>query len=148
MSSTTTEQAIAKKIATWVPAFRDEAWWGDGASDPEGVVDPGGRVLAFVREAILAHDVTTFLDVYHSAMACWALHWLTLQERAEALAYGANVAGPITSIRTGDESIGFQQSAMSVGDGGASDTQYKETAWGKKYLSYRDTRPAAHLFVI
>ena len=144
MAATSTELVIGNQIKLWVPRFADAAWWGSDATEP------GARVLAFIQAAERSHTVAAFVTsaIYTDAMACWALHWLILQEREEATAFGANVAGPITSIRTGDESIGFQQSAMSVGGGGPSDVQYKETSWGKRYLSYRDTRPDAHLFVI
>lgn len=152
--ATSTEKAIAKLIAVWTPSYTDSAWWGSGSSDPtDTAFSPGGRVLAFIQVSVATHTAASFnLGVtgggnYYQAMACHALHWLTLAEREENTALGGNVSGPITSIRTGDESIGFQQSAMSVG-GGDSDMQFKETTWGKRYLSMRDTRPDAHLFYI
>ena len=147
MAATATEKAIASRIALWVPTYRDAVWWGSGASDPAADIEPGGRVLAFVQAAMQAHTAASFLAVYNDAMACWALHWLTLAARAEASAFGSSVAGPVTSIRTGDESIGFQQTPMGAG-GGVGDLHFMESTWGKRYLSYRDSRPDAHMFII
>lgn len=138
--ATSAEKAIGALVGAWSPGFSDPAWWG---SDP---TVPGGRVLSYVKAAIRGHTAAAFLGVYNDAMACWALHWLTFASRDESTAFGGNVAGPVTSIRTGDESIGFQQSGMSGGS--PSDAQFMETSWGKRYLSYRDSRPDAHLFVI
>lgn len=146
MAATATEKAIAKRIAIWAPEYRDAVWWGSGASDPAADIEPGGRVLAFIQAAIQAHTAASFLAVYNDAMACWALHWLTLAERAEASAFGSSVSGPVTSIRTGDESIGFQQTSMSAGAPG--DLHFMETTWGKRYISYRDSRPDAHMFIV
>lgn len=145
--ATTAELAITKLVVSWAPRFKDAAWFGDGSSDL-ATFTPGGRLLAFTQAAGRAHDSAAFLGVYYDAMTCWVLHMLTMAEREESTQFGANVAGPVTSIRTGDESIGFQQSAMSVGGGGPSDVFFKETRWGKQYLGYRDTRPSAHLGII
>ena len=129
-----TSDDIQNRVKAWVPRFADSSW--------------AARLTAFTSAAIRAHDEASFLITgYTDAMASWVLHHLTLLEREDGTAFGANVSGPVTSIRTGEESISFQQSSL-AGGGGPSDVFFNETTWGRKYLSYRDTRPNAHLFII
>lgn len=84
--------------------------------------------------------------VYKNAMAYWILHHLVLMAQADASPAMANAAGPVTSIRTMDESISF--AAFGSGGGASQDAFFRRTTWGNRYLGLRNTRPQAHSFVI
>ncbi len=99
-------------------------------------------VTTYTQAAIRLHTKQVFYNVYFDAMAFWVLHYLNLYERS---LLNPNSSGPVTSLRTEQESIGFQQSAMT---GNLTDATFRETSWGKRYLSVRNTLPAAHIGLI
>jgi hypothetical protein len=101
--------------------------------------------LKVSERAMRAHTESAWGDVYLDAMACWALHHLTVLSETAALAAGGLVVGPVAGIRTGDTSIQF----LSTTTRGTTDSSiyWQRTTWGQQYITYRDTRPDAHLFL-
>jgi len=99
-------------------------------------------VTTYTQAAIRLHTKQVFYNVYFDAMAFWVLHYLNLYERS---LLNPNSSGPVTSLRTEQESIGFQQTALM---GNVTDATFRETPWGKRYLSVRNTLPAAHIGLI
>ena len=147
--ATASELAIAAEVVILSPRFADSAWFGAGEADPDDAAfEPGGRVLRWIQKAERSHDSDSFEDtsVYYDAMAYWTLHQLTRQELEESIALGGNLSGPLSSIRTGDESMGFQQTTARAGS--VADGQYLLTSWGQRYLAIRNTRPAGHIGLI
>ncbi len=49
--------------------------------------------------------------------------------------------GPISSLKTGDESIGFSSLTSTAGSSGI-DADLMSTAYGRQFIFLRDTRPA------
>lgn len=101
--------------------------------------------LKTAEAAIRAHTEAAWLAVYVDAMAAWALHHITLLSETAALAAGGLVVGPVAGIRTGDTSIQF----LSTTTRGTTDSSiyWQRTNWGQQYITYRDTRPDAHMFL-
>lgn len=99
-------------------------------------------VSTYTQASIRLHTKKVFYNVYFDAMAFWVLHYLALYEREQL---NPNSSGPVTSLRTEQESIGFQQTALM---GNVTDATFRETSWGKRYLSVRNTLPAAHIGLI
>lgn len=99
----------------------------------------------WIGESIAAHRKGAWGNIYHTAMACWVLHHLTMAAREAG--GGAGIAGPVQSQRTGDVSVTYLASpglsgiTMNEGD-------LPSTTWGRMYLQYRATRAAGHLGVI
>lgn len=74
-------------------------------------------------------------------MAWAAAHELELARRAAAMRGVGAAAGQITSIKTGDLSIGFASTQQGAGD--ADDDDYwRSTLYGQRYLSLRKSRAA------
>lgn len=86
-------------------------------------------------------------DVYTEGMALWVAHHLTLYDLRSSVPGIEGAIGPISSIRTGDESLAFQAYG-SVSSGVQGDVFFFKTSYGQAYISLRNTRPSAHLFVI
>lgn len=130
---------IEAQVEEWAPRF---------AGDP--------LLATYAAAAQRRHNEASFTlgatpggnpSIYVDAMSCWVLHWLTLAE-LEAQGLGG-AAGPLTAIRTGDESVAFQQGSVSGGGGLApSDLHFLRTSWGQRYLTYRNSRPDAHMTVV
>jgi hypothetical protein len=99
----------------------------------------------WIEESITAHNKAAWGNVYHTAMACWVLHHLTMSAREAG--GGAGIAGPVQSQRTGDVSVTYLASpglsgiTMNEGD-------LPATTWGRLYLRYRATRAVGHVGVI
>lgn len=128
----TTSSTIETQVGKRVPRFLDSAW-----DDRRGVA---------ITAALASHDEDEWVTnaVFVDAMACWVIHDLLVGEQADnpTLAHGS---GPIQSIRTGDESISFVSPS---GQGAADEVYFRATSYGRRYLMYRNSRPAAHLFLV
>ena len=131
---------IEAQVVAWAPRFGDAVW-------TDLVAEYSAAAQRFhVESAFSLSDVVGISpSVYVDAMTCYVLHWLVLTELENA--GWAGTGGPITALRTGDESVAFQQA------GGSSaavpgDAHYTQTSWGRRYLTYRNSRPASHLFLV
>lgn len=128
----------AQQIAAWatrrVPKFGVPRW--------------ADRVLAGAEDAIEYHNAPVFGTNYVAAMGSWVLHWCTILEQEEKIPGGGAAAGPINSIRTGDESVSFAAMASAGVSGSSPDNLYSRTTWGQRYLNYRNSRAGVHSFVI
>ena len=128
----------AAQIASWVyvnaARFNDPVWT--------------GRIELWCSDAIAAHTEATFGRVFVAAMGSWVLHKAVLREMEDEIAGGGFAAGPVTSLRTGDESVSFGQMASSGIGVSTPDHGLSRTIWGQDYLNYRNSRAGTHLFVI
>jgi hypothetical protein len=105
-------------------------------------------VTVHVEAARAAHTANAWVsnEVYRDAMACWALHYLVQDEIEESSPTFGLAAGPVASIRTGEESVSFAARGSRAGP--ADDDDFRGTKWGRRYLKLRGSRPDAHLFSI
>lgn len=93
--------------------------------------------------ALRKHTESAWLEVFLDAMAWWVLHWLKLAALAKAVNAGG-AGGPITAIRTGNESVVFQ---AVTNKSTQSDALLLRTSYGQEYMALRDSRPDAHIFL-
>lgn len=98
-----------------------------------------------VDDAILNHaDETVFLStaILHRALRLYVLHFLEVEELRQL---NGVTSGLPSSVRTGDESVGYQQTASNTR---ADPVRFSDTPSGREYLGIIATRPEAHLFVL
>lgn len=101
-------------------------------------------------------DETTWGKVYAQALAYLAAHLLTVARRGvsglpgSGAGAGQGASGAVTSISTGDWSIGFA-GGMNGSEGGVdtlAESSLLTTRFGKEFVALRRTRPASRSRVI
>jgi hypothetical protein len=102
---------------------------------PEFVDD--ARADFALEEAATLHAVAPWGAAYALAMAYYAAHTLTMQDRAAA---GGASGGEVTARSAGDLSESYATSATAATSGSDFLT---ETIYGRKYLSIRRSRSAS-----
>lgn len=95
--------------------------------------------------ALRRHSSDAFGAVFEDAMACWVLHFMVLVAEQNKLGGGGLITGPLTSLRSGDESASFLPSGSGMLS--AADKLFARTTYGQRYLDYRNSRAAAHAFL-
>lgn len=99
---------------------------------------------AYLTLAAQRLDPESWGSVYQQGAVYLALH---LMEEAQPsggsamAAGGAAAAGPVTSIRTGDQAVSYGQI-----QGSPEDAPYLTTRWGRQYIALR--RQAVHAFAV
>jgi hypothetical protein len=99
------------------------------------------RAEAYLELAASVHTASVWGSVFAFAMALYAAHMLTQDDRAAE--GGAASAGPVTSRTAGDLSETCANTASQV----AGDNELAETIYGRRYLQLRKTRAASAPFV-
>jgi hypothetical protein len=119
------------------------------------ILAPGHVALAdatieqFLTLSAQQHAPVAWGNVFTQAMVWHAAHTIDVivssAGGAASLSPGGSASGTVSSLKTGDEAVGF--GAASTGSGPASsisaaDAQYLRTPYGQRYLQLRNTRSA------
>jgi hypothetical protein len=93
------------------------------------------RAEAYLELAATVHTASVWGSAFSFAMALYAAHMLTQDDRAAES--GAASAGPVTSKTAGDLSESYGHSAAGQI---AADAELAETIYGRRYLQIRKSR--------
>lgn len=106
---------------------------------------PDATVDVFLDVAAQQHNAASFGATFQTAMIYFAAHLLALAYPAgvgSAIGAGAG-AGAITSKKAGDLSVGYGAASGGVAGGVTlGDADLMTTAYGRRYLSIRNSRSA------
>ncbi len=85
-------------------------------------------------------SVVAFGTAYNEAVASRVAHRLTLQARDAAAAGSGGALGGLSSLRTGDISVGYGGSGLTISPGDSEAAYYSSSSHGLRYLQLRDSR--------
>jgi len=97
-------------------------------------------VEAWISIEVARLSASAFGTALNEAVARRVAHELTLQTRNAAAAGSGAAVGGVTSARTGDLSLNYGGSGLTVGSD-AEAAYYQQTNHGLRYLYLRDSRP-------
>ena len=105
-------------------------------------------VTALISIEVPRLSVAGFGSALSEAVACRVAHRLTLQARDSAAAGSGAAAGAVTSVRTGDLSVNYASSGLSIAPGDTEAAYYSQTTHGLRFLALRNSRPTIGPMVI
>lgn len=101
------------------------------------------RIAVFTDLAAQALTPSAWGAVYAQALALMVCHMLTIYPPdVDADTSAVDAAGPATSKTTGDVSITYGASAVTV-EVDQEDAELMRTAYGRRFLALRNARPGA-----
>lgn len=97
-------------------------------------------VEAWISIEVARLSAFAFGTALNEAVARRVAHELTLKARNAAAAGSGSAVGAVTSVRTGDLSLGYGGSGLTAGSD-AEIAYYQQTTHGIRFLLLRDSRP-------